>query len=74
MKLPISPPVLLQELDAAKVILVKWLEAVAGGIPMIDLPADEDALAEFLRELCGELLLVAGKCETLAQVLYGSGG
>lgn len=72
MRLPVSPPVLLDELASAQGILKKWLEGIAQGIPAIDLPGDEETLDEFLRELCGELLLVAGKCSTLAEVLYSS--
>ncbi len=72
MSLPVTPPVILQELAGAKEILDKWMLAIAQGIPMIDLPADEDSLENFMRALCGELLVVAGKCTTLAEVLYSS--
>ena len=71
MRLPVSREVLLAELEAARSILTKWQELVSAGIPGVDLPAPEDETEGFVTELSGELLIVAGKCQTLAEVVYG---
>lgn len=71
MQLPVSREVILSELDAARAILQKWDEAVRAGIPGVDVHAPEEALEEFVAQLSGELLIVTGKCQTLAEVLYG---
>lgn len=70
--LPVSPPVILQELASVKDVIAKWVEAIAQGVPFVDKPGTEEELERYMRELCGELLLVAGKCSTLAEVLYGT--
>ena len=68
--LAISPDVLHSELEAMEAVLAKWRNAVSNGIPGLDVPSsDEHALARFLTELGGELLLVAGKCETVAGIV-----
>jgi hypothetical protein len=67
--LPVSSEVLISELALAEKIIAKWKSKVEEGIPGVDLVANEDALASFVMELCGELSLVSGKCETLAAVL-----
>ena len=70
--LPISREVLLKELETARDYLNKWLQKVNEGIPGIDIPASgsaEDHLEEFVRELCGELRIVSGKCDTLSDVV-----
>lgn len=69
--LAVSSPVILSELESLKVIAEKWIEKIQTGIPGVDLPAPDDRLELFLRELCGELLLCAGKCESLSTVLSG---
>jgi hypothetical protein len=71
-RLPVSPALLLQELVTARGVLEKWEKLVADGVPGVDVPATEDALEEFVTEMCGELLVVSGKCQTLAEVLYGN--
>lgn len=70
--LPVSGDVMLKELEGASHILEKWKEKIEGGIPFVDIPAPPDRLEAFLREMCGELLIVAGKCEHLSSVLSGS--
>ena len=67
--LPVSPDVIHSELEAAEKIISKWREKVSQGIPCVDVPADEEALIRFLVEMCGELLLVSGKCQTLAGIV-----
>jgi hypothetical protein len=67
--LPVSPNVLYNELETARSILEKWTKAVGEGIPMVDQPGSPDALESFLRTLVGELQVVSGKCDTLAEIL-----
>ncbi len=67
--LSITREVLLDELDAAKAIIDRWHKTIEAGIPVIDMPAPEDRLELFVRQLCGELLLVSGKCQSIAEIL-----
>jgi len=69
--LPVSPDVIHSELEAARDILNKWIKKVGeDGLPNIDIPgSDEQALGNFLNELVGELQVVSGKCDTLADVI-----
>lgn len=69
--LPVSPDLISEELESAKKTLEKWLEKVNAGLPVVDQPGDEHQLDLFVRELCGELRIVAGKCGNLAEVLLG---
>lgn len=71
--LAVSGDVLHAELESAERILAKWREAVGKGIPGVDLPADSQAHGRFVAELYGELLVVAGKCQTLAAVVADRG-
>jgi hypothetical protein len=73
--LSVSKEVVLKELETAKAYLAKWEQRLEEGIPEIDFPAtgnSSNALEDFLRELCGELRVVSGKCDTLAEVLMDS--
>ena len=63
--------VIVEELKAATTILSSWVESIEKGIPGVDLPGDQEALEAFMRHLCGELLIVSGKTETLSNVLSG---
>lgn len=65
----ISKEVLLAELTNMKDILTKWEESVTNGIPGADVPAPIDRMDDFLRQLCGELSLVAGKCVTIVEIV-----
>lgn len=70
--LPISREMLLQELVTARDFLAKWHQKVEEGIPGVDIPAagNAEAFAEaFLREMCGELMVISAKCETLSEIL-----
>ncbi len=73
--LPVSREVLLKELETAGQYIEKWRTRVEEGLPGIDVPATGDAeqgLETFLREMCGELQIVSGKCTTLSEVLLDS--
>ena len=65
----VSGDTLHAELESAERILAKWREAVGKGIPGVDMPASEEVHVRFVTELCGELLIVAGKCQTVAAVV-----
>jgi hypothetical protein len=67
--LPIQRDQLLRELRDARSILTKWTKAIEQGIPAVDCPGNDEALDEFITQLAGELLLAAGRCETLSSVL-----
>jgi hypothetical protein len=69
-RLPINPETLSTELAALKATVEKWQKIIdTQGVPGIDTPGREDVLDEFLREFCGELRLVSGKCATIADVI-----
>jgi hypothetical protein len=69
MQLPVTQDVILSELETAHRILEKWYAKTKEGIPGVDMPGSPDMLEDHLRSFCGELLLVAAKCENLAHVL-----
>lgn len=71
MQLPVTNEVLLAELTSSKAILEAWIAKVEAGIPGIDIPTPQEHLEDFLRPLCGELLIVAHKCESLSNVISG---
>jgi len=66
--LPVSPEVMKNELETARAIMVKWQEKM-DNVPGVHLPANPEELERFLRELIGELQVVSGKCDTLAEAL-----
>lgn len=66
----ISTPVLQNELETAQAIINKWQKQLEVGLPGIDLPGDADTLQSLLLTFIGELRLVAGKCDTMADVLH----
>jgi len=69
--LPVSPDNIHEELESVEKLVKKWREAVGKGLPGIDIPTQdaEAKLDAFMRQLTGELILVAGKCQNLAVVL-----
>ncbi len=70
--LPVSADVLHNELESARGILAKWTDIVNNGLPCIDKPANPTELDKLLREMCGELQIVSGRCDTLVEVLSGT--
>jgi len=72
-----SPEVIHNELETCIAILTKW-KGKTEQIPGIHIPVTGDrapqALEAWLRELVGELQIVSGKCDTLADVLASSVG
>jgi hypothetical protein len=73
-RLPISPDVLHAELVSARDILDKWVKTINEGLPALDVPGTEETLEGMLKELCGELVLVSGKCESISEILSGELG
>jgi hypothetical protein len=67
--LPVSPDLITAELEGAVKILERWVGALNAGLPSIDCPGSEQQLLVVVREMCGELRIVAGKCGNLAEVL-----
>lgn len=74
--LPVSTPVMLQELETLKDIVDKWKERLeTQGVPGIDTPLTGNSpqyahrLDLWLQELVGELRMVSGKAHNLAEVL-----
>lgn len=73
--LTLSREVMLEELRTAQSYLQKWTSQLEAGIPGVHVPATESSEAyveHLIREMCGELRVVAGKCETLAEVFQDS--
>jgi len=72
--LSISSDVLSAELVSLKAIIDKWAEKTSEGVPGVDFPIEgntppEERLDVWLNELIGELRLVSGRAEVVAQVL-----
>ena len=68
MKLPVTPDTIDSEVESA----IKILTDIRGrlqAIPGEDMPASEPRFLEYTRELCGELMIAANKCNSLASVL-----
>lgn len=72
MRLPINPETLHGELESAKAILEKWVDRVGKGLPAIDVPGSEADLEGLLKEMCGELVLIASKCESVSEILQSA--
>lgn len=68
---PISSDTLRLQVGVARDILGKWYGAFEQGIPGLDIPASAENMEAFFRQFCGELLVVAGICETLSSILSG---
>jgi hypothetical protein len=71
---PISQQILLEEIESAKLILDKWAEKVAAGIPGVDVPMSGnmpagERLDLWLLEMMGELQLVSGKTANIVSIL-----
>lgn len=71
--IPIASQTLLDEMSSIKVIVDKWVEKVAAGVPGTDtIPSGMDSgqrLDVWITELVGELRLVSGKTENIAQII-----
>jgi hypothetical protein len=67
--LPVNPETITEELESAKKLIDKWILKMNEGLPVLDQPGNEDQLELLMREFCGELRIVAGKCANLAEVL-----
>lgn len=72
MLLPVTQETIISEMKGSRDILDSWIAKVGEGIPGVDIPASPEHLEDFLRALCGELLIVTAKCESLSNVLSGT--
>lgn len=80
----LSREVLISEMEGVTKILTGWVTALKAegvvpgshsmenGLPSVDYPAPDEALAEAMRQLSAELAICAGKCENLAEVVYST--
>jgi len=78
----ISLALALSEVQSAKLVLSQWEGVLTGertvegfghpGIPREHFPGNEDDKRDVLSQMASELVVVAGKCETLAEVLLNS--
>lgn len=77
----ISRALMLSEIEGMQTLLGSWAAALKGegpipgsggqpGIPYEDYPAPEDKRIACYQQLAGELVICAGKCETLADVIH----
>ena len=71
--IPIASETLLAEMTSIKAIVDKWVEKVSAGVPGEDsVPTGmvpEQSLDVWITELVGELRLLSGKTENIAQVI-----
>jgi hypothetical protein len=70
MNMNLTREVLLNEIQTAKKILEGW-ESKLENIPKYDRPGSDDDVQRFFQSLIAELMLVSGKCDTLATILGG---
>jgi hypothetical protein len=73
--LPVSRQLLLSEIRSAKAILDRWEkymdpENEESPLPALDVAAPKEHLVECLIEMQAELVIVAGKCENLAESIH----
>lgn len=76
----ISRQVMISELESVQSLIGSWVAVLKGeaaapgmgmeGVPHEDYPAPRDKQIEFYQQLAGELVICAGKCETLADVIH----
>jgi hypothetical protein len=69
----VTNEVMLSELKSCVKILSSWCESIEKGAPGIDYLVEGgemgDSWEELMERLSGELMIVAGKCTTLASVI-----
>jgi hypothetical protein len=73
--LPVSRKLMLDEIRSAKAILERWEgivdpENTAAPMPVLDVQAPKEHLVECLIEMQAELVIVAGKCENIAESIH----
>lgn len=69
--LNVSSDTVIEELEGSAKLLQKWIDTFKQGLPVIDAPGSEEQLELLMRECCGELKVVAGKCGNLSDILLG---
>jgi hypothetical protein len=70
--LSVSTEVIQNELETVRAIVEKWQKKIEQ-MPGVTIPTQDPAAFEnYLRELIGELQVISGKCDTLAEALGAS--
>lgn len=67
--LPISPTLILDELKGIQAITNKWIERITEGIPTLTFEARDEDYEMFIKHLVGELRVLAGKGDNLADII-----
>ena len=72
--MPLSEQVLVGKLNEVKFVVEKWIDAIEEGIPGIHTPDESggEALANWLKQFCGELVLSSRELETIAEIIAGT--
>ncbi len=71
--IPMSKEILGEELNMTQKVITKWQHKLAAGIPGQDGPATEQVVDEYCREFVAEMLILAGKLETIANIVSADG-
>ena len=69
--LNVSPTIILEELEGIASINKKWIERIKEGIPTLTFQAKDEDFELYMKQLIGELRILAGKADNLADVLAG---
>ena len=73
--IPVTPELLQHELQGARAILDKWIQQINDGIPGVTIPTtSEEAFENWMVQFCGELMVCAGKCETISHIMSENRG
>jgi len=68
----LSPTMTVKQLELTQEILTKWIELWKTNIPVIHFPAEPDALELFITQFIGELRLMSGDLDTVADIVSGA--
>jgi hypothetical protein len=64
--------ILTSELKSARDILTKWVDKLEKeGVPVTDFDATTEESVDWIRNLCGEVGLVAGKIDAITASILG---
>lgn len=69
--LPLAPKIAIQEMEGIKTIIEKWLTNLNEGVPTLTFEARDEDFEMYMKQWIGELRLLAGKADNLADILSG---
>lgn len=69
--IPISPTIAIDEMVGIQKIVEKWIERVKEGIPTLNFEARDEDFELFMKQWVGELRILSGIGDNLADVLSG---